>query len=102
MEDFLDTLLLLGFLLGCAYVVAQMSKEKDVGFWTLFVTSLFLTPFVGLFIGLISKRRLKEGEVSTQSQEGFLSRFMNKKDKTDDKNDLEMPDFNKSNNGSGM
>jgi len=99
MEDFLDTLLLLGFLLGCAYVVAQMSKEKDVGFWTLFVTSLFLTPFVGLFIGLISKRRLKEGEVSTQAQEGFLSRFMNKKDKTDDKTDLEMPDFDKSSNG---
>lgn len=98
MEDFLDTLLLLGFLLGCAYVVAQMSKEKDVGFWTLFVTSLFLTPFVGLFIGLISKRRLKEGEVGTQAQEGFLSRFMGKKSSSN-KDDLEMPDFDKSSDG---
>jgi len=86
MEDFLDTLFLLGFLIGCA-----------VGFWTLFVTSLFLTPFVGLLIGLLAKRRLKEGE-SIQTQESFLSRFTSKKQNSNN-DDLEMPDFDKSSNG---
>ena len=97
MEDFLDTLFRIGFLIGCAYIVAQMSKEKDIGFWTLFVTSLFLTPFVGLLIGLLAKRRLKEGE-SIQTQESFLSRFTSKKQNSNN-DDLEMPDFDKSSNG---
>lgn len=83
MEGLLDTLLLLGFICGCAFLVAQLSKEKDIGFWTLFVTSVFLTPFVGLLIGLIAKRRLKEGETH-QVQESFLSKFTKKKDSNEE------------------
>ena len=104
MEDFLDTLFMIGFWCGLAYLVAQMSKEKDIGFWTLFVTSFFLTPFVGLIMGLVVKRRDKQvdSNESNENKEGFLSRFMKKKEVNNEKTDLEMPDFSKTNNGSGM
>ena len=76
----------LGIMVGFSLLVAQMSKEKDVGFWTLFACSMLLTPFVGLFIGLISKSKRKDGEVVTipTEQEGFLSRFMSKKKDTNE------------------
>ena len=102
MEDFLDTMFLLGLLCGFAFLVAQMSKEKDIGFWTLFVTSIFLTPFVGLLLGLIAKRKPKEGSVNISSQEAnesqnsFLSRFMSKKDKSQSNQEMDMPDFDNS------
>ena len=102
MEDFLDTMFLLGLVCGFAFLVAQMSKEKDIGFWTLFVTSIFLTPFVGLLLGLIAKRKPKEGSVNISSQEAnesqnsFLSRFMSKKDKSQSNQEMDMPDFDNS------
>jgi hypothetical protein len=102
MEDFLDTMFLLGLVCGFAFLVAQMSKEKDIGFWTLFVTSIFLTPFVGLLLGLIAKRKPKEGSVNisnqeaNESQNSFLSRFMSKKDKSQSNQEMDMPDFDNS------
>lgn len=104
MEDFLEVILSLGIMVGFSLLVAQMSKEKDIGFWTLFAIGMLLTPLVSLVVGLVSKRRDRQNVVNTsnETQEGFLSRFMKKKDKTDDKTDLEMPDFSKSNNGDGM
>jgi hypothetical protein len=92
MEDFLEIVLSLGLMVGFCLLVAQMSKEKDIGFWTLFAVGMLLTPLVSLVVGLVAKKRLKEGEIpassSTETQEGFLSRFMKKKDndeKTDNK-----------------
>lgn len=95
MEDFFDTILIFGTLAGFSYLVAQMSKEKDVGFWTLFATSMLFTPFVGLLIGLFAKRRRTQSDYtpkSTEESKNFLSKFMSKKD---DKEELTMPDFNK-------
>lgn len=92
MEDFFDTIMIFGTLAGFSLLVAQMSKEKDVGFWTLFATSMLFTPFVGLLIGLLSKRKIKETNSNqTLTQNEFISKFMTKKDNKD----LEMPDFNK-------
>ncbi len=102
MEEFMDIMFLLGLMCGFAFLVAQMSKEKDIGFWTLFVTSLLLTPFVGLIIGLIAKRKPKEGSVNisnqeaNESQSSFLSRFMSKKDKSQSNQEMNMPDFDNS------
>lgn len=106
MEDFLEIVLSLGIMVGFSLLVAQMSKEKDIGFWTLFAIGMLLTPLVSLVVGLVSKRRDKQvmnfDSHSNETQEGFLSRFFKKKDKTDDKTDLEMPDFSKPNNGGGV
>jgi hypothetical protein len=78
--DFLLTFLVLG---GMAFLVAQMSKDREVGFWTLFVISVFLTPFVGIFVALLSKRKRGAGTESeniNETQSKFWQRFMPKKD----------------------
>ena len=74
-------------MVGFSLLVAQMSKEKDIGFWTLFACSLILTPLVGLIVGLFAKKKQKEGEVIMPSpeQESFLSRFTSKKKDNEEK-----------------
>lgn len=76
-------------MVGFSLLVAQMSKEKDIGFWTLFACSLILTPLVGLIVGLFAKKKQKEGEVIMPSpeQESFLSRFTSKKTYNEEKNE---------------
>lgn len=89
MEDFFELVLSLGILIGFSLLVAQMSKEKDIGFWTLFGCCLIFTPLVGLIIGLVAKRKQDNGGMymPPTEQEGFLSRFMSKKkDNNEEKN----------------
>jgi hypothetical protein len=96
MEDFMEMIFAIGIMVGFSLLVAQMSKEKDIGFWTLFACSLLLTPLVGLIIGLFAKKKQKEGEVIMPSpeQESFLSRFTSKKKDSNEKNDnMDMPNF---------
>jgi hypothetical protein len=96
MEDFMEMIFALAIMVGFSLLVAQMSKEKDIGFWTLFACSLLLTPFVGLIIGLFAKKRQKEGELvmPNASQQSFLSRFTSNKRYGNDKNDnMDMPNF---------
>ena len=96
MEDFMEMIFALGIMVGFSLLVAQMSKEKDIGFWTLFACSLMLTPLVGLIIGLFAKKKPKEGELvmPNASQESFLSRFTSKKKDSNEKNDdMDMPNF---------
>jgi amino acid transporter len=87
METLLDFLLTFAVLGGMAFLVAQMSKDREIGFWTLFVVSVFLTPFVGIFVALLSKRKRGAGSgVNVQSesiketQSKFWERFTPKKD----------------------
>lgn len=63
MESVLDVILTLGIFTGASLAVALMSKERKVGFWTLFSISLILTPFVGIALGMLSQKR-KEAKVS--------------------------------------
>ena len=92
----MEMIFALGIMVGFSLLVAQMSKEKDIGFWTLFACSLMLTPLVGLIIGLFAKKKPKEGELvmPNASQESFLSRFTSKKKDSNEKNDdMDMPNF---------
>lgn len=56
-----------GLLIGMCFVIAQMSKEKDVGFWTLFSISLLLSPIVGLIYGLTRKNKIKNNSFSVRN-----------------------------------
>ena len=92
----MEMILALVIMVGFSLLVAQMSKEKDIGFWTLFACSLMLTPLVGLIIGLFAKKRQKEGELvmPNATQESFLSKFTSKKKDSNEKNDdMDMPNF---------
>lgn len=46
---------------GMAFVVAQMSRDREIGFWTLFAVSLFFTPFIGVIAGLMSRKKRPVG-----------------------------------------
>jgi hypothetical protein len=70
-----------------AFIVALMSKEREIGFWTLFAISLFLTPFVGVFAALLSRKKRGAGagvqvggEEIKETQSKFWERFTPKKD----------------------
>lgn len=52
-----------GLLIGMCFVIAQMSKEKEVGFWTLFSISLLFSPIVGLIYGLTRKNKIKNNTI---------------------------------------
>ena len=87
METILDFLLTFAILGGMAFIVAQMSKDREIGFWTLFAISVFLTPFVGIFVALVSKRKRGAGpgvqvepESIKETQSKFWERFTPKKD----------------------
>lgn len=100
----MDMLIMLGIYVGFSLMVAQISKEKDVGFWTLFSVSMVLTPMVGLLVGLFSKRKQNQPQMNVVSKEpekehseevkdenikgqfNFMSKFM---DKTKDKGSSE-------------
>lgn len=91
MDTLLDFLLTFAVLGGMAFLVAQMSKDREVGFWTLFVVSVFLTPFIGIFVALVSKKKRNPnappGPVDVKgAQDKFWDRFM--PNKNDDKNDM--------------
>jgi len=49
-------ILLLIFYLGVTVSVALIGKQRQIGFWQLFVVSLLFTPFVGIVVGLNSKK----------------------------------------------
>ena len=92
MDTILDFLLTFGILGGMAFIVAQMSKDRDIGFWTLFAISVFLTPFIGIFVALISKKRRSvvpgvqvDPENVKETQSKFWQRFAPKRD--EDEND---------------
>jgi amino acid transporter len=87
METLIDFMLTFAVLGGMAFLVAQMSKDREIGFWTLFVVSVFLTPFIGIFVALLSKRKRGAGsgtdvqsESIKETQSKFWERFMPKKD----------------------
>ena len=92
METLLEILLTFGFILGLAYIVAQMSRDREIGFWTLFAVSTFFTPFIGVIVGLLSKKKkdpntLGEKHVSQEDNEKFWSRFMPDNDEKQSKKD---------------
>lgn len=43
--------------IAMSFAIAQMSKEKEIGFWTLFAISIVFSPLVGLIVGLTRKNR---------------------------------------------
>lgn len=83
--DFLLTFLVLG---GMAFLVAQMSKDREVGFWTLFVVSVFFTPFIGILVALLSRKKrnpyaVHERGDAKETQSKFWERFMPNKDENE-------------------
>lgn len=96
-----ELLIMFAVFLGFSLIVANMSKERDIGFWTLLAISFLLTPIIALIVGLCAKKKLKEGEYiqspPLETQGGFLSKMFGKKDKKDNNSpppdNLEMPDF---------
>ena len=89
METLLEILFTFAIIGGMAYVVAQMSRDREIGFWTLFAVSAFFTPFVGVIVGLLSKRKRSPEEIRHQEQpepdqDKFWSRFMPGKDGQDE------------------
>lgn len=85
MDTILDFLLTFFVLGGMAFLVAQMSKEREIGFWTLFAISVFFTPFIGIIVGLLSKKKRNPNAPPEQvdvkeTQDKFWDRFMPKKE----------------------
>lgn len=81
METLLEILLTFAIIGGLAFVVAQMSRDRDIGFWTLFAVSAFFTPFVGVIVGLLSKKKRDPNQPpppnqTKQEQDKFWDRFM--------------------------
>lgn len=81
METLLEILLTFAIIGGLAFVVAQMSRDRDIGFWTLFAVSAFFTPFVGVIVGLLSKKKRDPNQPPPpsqikQEQDKFWDRFM--------------------------
>jgi hypothetical protein len=44
------------YVLTC-WIVGLMGRKKILGFWGLFLTSIFLTPVIGLLLLLTSKKK---------------------------------------------
>ena len=65
----MDMFIMLCIYVGFSLMVAQISKEKDIGFWTLFSVSMILTPMVGLIIGLFAKRKQAQSQLHVVSNE---------------------------------
>lgn len=84
-SDLMEFLFIFAILGGMAFLVAQMSKERNVGFWTLFAISVFLTPFAGILVGLLAGRRKNPNEpVNVKEAQGkFWERFMPKGDESE-------------------
>jgi len=58
----METILIVLLLVGFSFLVAQMSKEKDIGFWTLFAICMIFSPMVGLIVALFKKKRVSDQE----------------------------------------
>lgn len=86
-SDLMEFVFIFAILGGMAFLVAQMSKERNVGFWTLFAISVFLTPFVGILVALVSGRKKSavpsQDTSHKQAQSNFWDNFM--KDRKNDK-----------------
>ena len=97
----MDLLIMFLVFLGISLVVANLSKERDIGFWTLLAICFIFTPIVALLVALLSKKRNKGFEFMQEPQQeqnnGMFSRFFgkkeNKKDDSPPQENLEMPDF---------
>lgn len=50
--------------IGMCYVVAQMSKEKDVGFWSLLSISILFSPMIGMIYGLTRKNKNEKNNLA--------------------------------------
>jgi len=44
----------IGYLIAC-FLVALTGHDKKIGYWGVFIISLFLSPFIGLIVGVTSK-----------------------------------------------
>lgn len=96
----MELLIMFLVFLGFSLVVANISKERDIGFWTLLAVCFLLTPIIGLIVGLCArKKHIEEDFMQSQSDEsnkGFFSNIFGKKSKNDANSppqDLDMPDF---------
>ncbi len=88
-SDLMEFIFIFAILGGMAFLVAQMSKERNVGFWTLFVLSVFLTPFAGILVGLLAGKRKNPNEPPTNIKEAqgkFWERFMPNSDGKENQN----------------
>ncbi|MFM7901955.1 MAG: hypothetical protein ACKPAD_08205 [Bacteroidota bacterium] len=92
----MEIIILFLLYIGVSWAVANISKEREIGFWTLMATSFILTPIVALLIGLFAKKKKINGDYmlgeNDEKSTGVFSNIFNKKAKGTEDN-LEMPDF---------
>lgn len=50
----MSSIIILIFWIGISFLVGLLGKDKSIGFWVVFLISIFFSPLIGLIVALAS------------------------------------------------